>query len=373
MFKLIERPMTDQSKPAEDGRNSKTLTLAEYGWSAHFQAQLDVSDVKTMLPVRVMAVHRNGIDVAGPDYQGRIAPIASAVENAGPAGATVGDWLLIDRASRAAQRVLERKSLFRRKAAGPTVRVQLIAANVDTLFIVSSCNQDFNPARIERYLAIARTAAVTPVIILTKADLASDVEALVAQAARLAHGLLIEALDARSPDIARRLSMWCAPGQTVALMGSSGVGKSTLLNTLSGDVVQATAEIRAGDDKGKHTTTRRSLHRLAGGAWLIDTPGMRELQLTNVEEGLNSVFADVAELAAQCRFSDCLHDTEPGCAVRAALHDGRLDEARLKRYRKLLREEARNTETLAEAHARIRSFSRQVRSSMKAKRDRGSS
>ena len=361
--------MTDTFDPAKTGR-SFALALTDYGWSAHFQAQLEMDELAETIPVRVMAVHRNALDVAGPDYEGRILPLA-AVADKEDSAATAGDWLLIDRPTLRPRRILQRRSLFRRRAAGPKVRAQLIAANIDTLFIVSSCNQDFNPARIERYLALAREAEVTPVIVLTKADLAdSGSHTYIADAARLSSGVLVEALDARSPREVARLGAWCGRGQTVALLGSSGVGKSTLLNTLSGETIQTVGGIRAGDEKGKHTTTGRSLHRLGSGAWLLDTPGMRELQLAGVEAGIDAVFGDVAELGRQCRFKDCRHETEPDCAVRNAISQGALDAERLKRYRKLLREDARNTETLAEANARSRSFGRHVKRIMKAKRDR---
>jgi ribosome biogenesis GTPase len=265
---------------------------------------------------------------------------------------------------------LQRRSLFKRRAAGKTVRAQLIAANVDTLFIVSSCNMDFNAARIERYLALAHEAEVTAILVLTKADLATDKEVHLQEATRLRPGLLAEAVDARSSEEVKRLAPWCGHGQTVALLGSSGVGKSTLLNTLSGASVQSTGGIREGDERGKHTTTARSLFRLPSGAWLLDTPGMRELQLTDARTGIGEVFSDVEDLAAQCRFKDCLHESEPGCAIQGALASGRLDNERLRRYRKLLREDARNSETLADAHARARAFGRLARRGAQAKRDR---
>ena len=183
-------------------------------------------------------------------------------------------------------------------------------------------------------------------------------------------GLMIEALDARAPKDVARLEPWCGRGQTIALLGSSGVGKSTLLNSLNQSEINAAAPARAGDDRGRHTTTARSLHKLRAGGWIIDTPGMRELRLTDVESGIDRVFADVHELAGRCRFTDCRHESEPDCAVQSAIANGSLDEDRLRRYRKLLREDARNSETLFEAHARARTFGKLARRSLQTKRDR---
>ena len=343
------------------------LTLADYGWSFHFQSQLDPDGQDDFRPVRVMAVHRAELDVAGPDYIGRVSQIRTEQEED---RATVGDWLLISAERRAPKRIFTRTSVFKRRAAGTARRVQLIAANVDTLLIVSSCNQDFNVARLERYLALAGEAGVMPVVVLTKADLAEDTAEYAAAAARLMPGLLVECLDARSTEEPGRLGVWCGRGQTVTLVGSSGVGKSTLINTLSGRPRQETAPIREDDAHGRHTTTGRSLHRLAAGGWLLDTPGMRELQLTDVESGLRDVFADVAAIADECRFADCQHDTEPGCAVRAALEEGDLDIERLRRFRKLASEERRNSEDLRQRRARERGFGRMVREVQKAKRMR---
>lgn len=343
--------------------------LAGFGWSNFFQSQLTIDEIAATVPARVVAVHRNVLDVANPAFAERTPLLPSHIEEE-EGRPTVGDWLLLDAQSHAPLRLLDRKSLFKRKAPGKDRRIQLIAANVDTLLIVSSCNQDFNPARLERYLVLAREAGVTPVVVLTKADLTTDAESYVAMAQALMPGLIVECLDARNPDIAGPLGPWCGRGQTVALVGSSGVGKSTLVNTLTGEDSQATQAVRDDDDHGRHTTTGRSLHRLGSGGWLLDTPGIRELQLVDSDEGVEDLFADIVDLATQCRFADCGHDTEPGCAIRAALKDGRLDPERLKRFRKLAAEETRNSETLSQRRARDKGFGKMVKSIMKDKKAR---
>ncbi len=342
--------------------------LAAFGWSNHYQSQMTADELVRLAPARVTAVHRNRLEVAGAAFEASVPPLSGGADEED--AATVGDWLLIDETARLATRLLARKSLFKRKSAGTPQRIQLIAANVDTLFIVTSCNQEFNVARLERYLALARQAGATPVVVLTKADLASDARAFVSPALRLMPNLVVECLDARDTAHAEALRAWCRSGQTVALVGSSGVGKSTLVNTLLGEAVQATRGIRANDAHGRHTTSMRSLHRLPAGGWLLDTPGMRELQLGEADSGVEEVFADLVALARDCRFADCRHETEPGCAVQSALAEGRLDPDRLQRYRKLSAEDVRNSEALHERRARERGFGRKVRRIVEEKKDR---
>ena len=360
--------MSGNSSAVDPRRIGDDRALVELGWSNHFQAQ-SLDDVPAgEAPARVIAVHRNGLAIAGAGWTDRIAPYASG--DADDTHATVGDWLIVDAATHRPRRLLGRKSLFKRKAAGTTVRVQLIAANVDTLLVVTSCNQDFNVARLERYLAAAREAGASPVIVLTKADLADDPAEYRDRAERLMAGLLVECLDARNPEDVEKLHPWCTTGQTAALVGSSGVGKSTLVNTLSGGAVQTTAPIREDDAHGRHTTTVRSLHRLPAGGWLLDTPGMRELQLADATRGIDDVFADIVELAHRCRFADCTHGTEPGCAVQASLSEGDLDPARYARFVKLAAEDRRNAEALHERRARERGFGKMIKEIDKMRRDR---
>ena len=317
----------------------------------------------------MITVHRGGLNVAGPIPETLEAPFTADADDA-EAVATIGDWLLLDRATLQPVRLLQRKSLFKRRAAGTGAKLQLLAANIDTLFIVTSCNQDFNAARLERYLALARQADVMPIIVLTKADLSDDPQDFVSEAVKLMPGLLVEVVDARDAGSVACLGSWCAPGQTVALVGSSGVGKSTLVNTLGGATDIATQAIREDDAKGRHTTTARSLHRLPAGGWLLDTPGMRELGLIDAKAGIHDVFADIVELAAACRFTDCNHTGEPGCAVTAAVAAGTLDGDRLKRWRKLIAEEVHNSATIAERRTRGRAFGKMVKGIMKDKRQR---
>lgn len=340
--------MTHISGPTTD-----QLSLKDFGWSQFFQSQLTEAEFD-FRPARVMAVHRDALEVASPSFEGRVLPPRAEDDED---HATVGDWLLLDQGQRVV-RVLPRRSLFKRKSAGTGRRVQLIAANVDTLFIVTSANADFNIARLERYLALAVETEVTPVVVITKADLTDDVQPYLAKARRLLPGLIVEAFDARTDEAAKCLVPWAGRGQTLALVGSSGVGKSTIVNSLSGESVQETRDIREDDARGRHTTTGRSLHRLKTGAWLMDTPGMRILKLVDAADGIDELFDDVTAIAGTCRFRDCTHGEEPGCAVTAAIAGGALDEGRLKRYQKLQREERRNSESIAEAHARSQKFGR---------------
>jgi len=338
-------------------------TLTSLGWRPHFAAQLADSDTSGVQPARVLAVHRGRVEVLGPGVDADV-PLSGRVA---ALDITVGDWVLVDVAVPRILRRLDRSGVFRRRAPGTSVDIQPIAANVDTLFVVTSANRDFNVARLERYLAVAHDAGAWPVVVITKADTVASVDAYVKSASRLSPGLAVEALDARDAGQVAVLRPWCGPGQTVALAGSSGVGKSTLINTLAGASLP-TRGVRADDQRGRHTTTGRSMHALPDGGWLIDTPGMRELQLVDVGEALDDVFTEIAALAGNCRFSDCSHEREPGCAVLAAIERGELDEDRLRRFRKLLSEDRRNTESMADRRARDRLTGRTYKSIQSAKR-----
>jgi ribosome biogenesis GTPase len=336
-------------------------TLQSLGWRQSFQSQLDTDS--DWVPARVLSVHRNRVEVAHVEGREKV-PLAG---RSAALKIAVGDWVLVDRDGPQVRALLQRFGLFQRKAAGTSGEIQLIAANVDTVFIVTSANRDFNVARLERYLAIAQDAGALPVIVITKADTVASTEPYVAEAAKLSPGIVVEALDARCAEDVAVLRPWCETGQTVALLGSSGVGKSTLISTLAGVQLQTRA-VRDDDQRGRHTTTGRSMYRLVHGGWLIDTPGMRELQLVDVGDVLDDVFRDVADLAVQCRFTDCSHQGEPGCAVQSAIESGMLDAERLRRYRKLQSEDRRNTETVAERRSRDRQFGKMIKGVMSGKR-----
>jgi ribosome biogenesis GTPase len=346
------------------------ITLRQLGWRPALQQQLSLDEWETSQPVRVMEQHRGRLDVAGESRADSISMTPNMP------GITVGDWLLLDEANNFV-RLLDRFSIFTRKAVGAKSQTQLIAANVDTVFIVSSLNKDFNLNRIERYLVIAHEAQVEPVIILSKLDECEGDPACYRQQVQNLDPLLgIELVNGLDPGSVDQLRPWCRDGQTLAFIGSSGVGKSTLVNTLLDDQVQSVSGIREDDSKGRHTTTSRSMHILSGGGLLLDTPGMRELQLGEHESGIASAFEDIENLAQQCRFSDCQHEEEPGCVVTAAVEAGKLDERRLANYRKLLREQAFNSASLAQRRAsdkKLGKFYRSVQQTARASKEGDSS
>ncbi len=329
----------------------------QLGWKPCFQSQITLEELKCSYPARVSRIYRTKVLIWSEIGQQEIdIGLFDDLRNI-----AVGDWLLMPNEGERPLRVLERGSDLRRKVAGNLIDQQLIAVNVDTLFIVTSCNQDFNEARIERFLVLAAEANITPVIILTKADLVDDPEAYRDVARALYHDIDIEYVDARAGESVERLKRWCREGETVVLVGSSGVGKSTLINSIA-DVNQRTLEIRADDDKGRHTTTSRSLHLLKGGGLFVDTPGIRELQLTESKKGIEDTFDDVVHYFGQCKFRNCQHRVEKGCAILSAIDSGELDERRWHSYKKLQAEQENFNKTVAEKRMDERQLGRFYRS-----------
>jgi len=329
-----------------------TLTYSDLGWSNFFQSQQDAD--ADLTPYRISAVHRDKLTGLSPDGEIQLLPDRLTGEFA------VGDWVLANAADQVCER-LERQTELSRRAAGTDARVQLIAANVDVLFITTSCNADFNLARLERYLALAHQSGCYPVVVLTKADISEDAAGYRVKAESLAASLTVLTLDAKDPDDVTQLLAWVKPGQTAALVGSSGVGKTTLTNGLTGSK-DAVRDVREVDSKGRHTTTARYLRRMVHGGWLIDTPGMRALRIKDAEDAVEEVFSDLFDIARNCRFSDCAHSGEPGCAVVAAVKAGTLEPDRVDRWQKLQRDEERNTETLEQSRRRDKGFGKMIKS-----------
>lgn len=346
-------------------------SLPDLGWNHFFQSQLELESLDSQLPFRVISVQRNRIECLGLNNEGRQIPLSFSTyhwRNDPPElHPAVGDWLTVNLTYQPLH-LLERKSLIKRRGSGRESSVQLIASNIDTVFIVTSCNEEFSINRLERYLSITAESHIHAVVVLTKTDLVSEASSYLSEIAHAHPELSVEPVNATDPTSLRNLEKWIDYGQTIALLGSSGVGKSTIINGLKGQQEQLTGAIRESDSKGRHTTTARSLHQLPNGGLLLDNPGMRELQLVDSEEGIKSTFSDIDYLAAACRFKDCQHRSEPGCAVAAAVKAGRLDQRRLDNYQKLLAEQARNNESLAERRSNEKALGRFYKSAQKSSR-----
>lgn len=310
---------------------TREVALTALGWSSFFGDQVSEEEAD-LVPVRITHIHR--ARMSGHSASGPVELVLPANSSVGDYA--VGDFVLAEPGDFLVRRRLSRTSLLARRMSDRST--QLSGANIDTLFIVTSCNSDFSIPRLERYLAMAAQCEIAPVLLLTKADTMEDASPFVAQAAELARDLPVVVLDPRRPDALTKLRPWFGRGKTVALTGSSGVGKSTLVNTLAvagAGTAQLTGAVRAHDSTGRHTTTARSLHAVAGGGWVLDSPGIRSLHLGEMADGLNVVFAEIAELETQCKFNDCTHTHEPSCAVLTAVEDGRIDLERFSRWRQL--------------------------------------
>jgi ribosome biogenesis GTPase / thiamine phosphate phosphatase len=320
-----------------------TYTLEALGWTDQLTTDFEPHLAAGLVPGRVAVQHRGAYEVLGEAGELR-ADVAGRLLHEAASDAelpVVGDWVAIaPRPAEGAgtiQAVLPRRTRISRKTPWLAAKEQVLAANVDTVLITTSLNEDLNLRRLERYVATAWDSGADPVIVLTKADLHPAPEAAAAEVETVAFGVPVLVVSARTGEGLDGVAGIARPGRTLVLLGSSGVGKSTLVNTLAGEELLATNELRD-DGRGRHTTSHRQLVLLPSGGLVIDTPGLRELQLWDVGEGLDEAFEDVTALFADCRFSDCAHDTEPGCAVQAALEDGRLDPARWESYLKLQRE-----------------------------------
>lgn len=346
--------------------------LRPLGWRPFFTQQLMLKQLEQYTPARVVNVQRDALRVDAGDgsfpitLSSRLFVPDDQIERP-----TVGDWLLVDPGTGRAVERLERSSLLHRLRSGESSESQAIAANVDRLVVVAALTLEFNLHRIERYLVIAAQAGITPLVVLSKADLCPNPAAVVGEVSRRLRGAGdVVALDLRRDDAHAALGHWLDAGTTLALVGSSGVGKSTLLNNLVGNQLQATGATRD-DDKGRHTTTSRSLHRLPGDLCVIDVPGLREVGLPPVEGGVSRRFAHIETLVPHCRFPDCSHQGEPGCALRSAVEQGKLAEDELAHYLRLLAEEEANARRRRQRSRRQeKAFGKMVRAAVRAKRER---
>ena len=356
-------------------------TLPDLGWTDVHEADFELHAAAGLTPARVAAQHRGGYVLFAELGELR-ADVAGRLEHRA-AGAgdlpAVGDWVAFavrpEERAGTIQHVLPRRTKFSRKVALNAAEEQVLAANVDTVFLLMSLNEDYNLRRLERYVASAWESGAQPVILLTKTDLDPAWASKAAEVEAIAFGIPVHPISSLTGDGLDLVRAHLAPGRTIALLGSSGVGKSTLVNTLAGRELLATRTIREDDGEGRHTTTHRQLVLLPGGGLVLDTPGMRELQLWESSDGLSETFGDIEELATRCRFSDCAHRHEPGCAVKAAIDDGTLAFARWASYKKLQRELAHLERRLdkrlrSEERKRWAKIGAEGRANMRAKRRR---
>ena len=321
------------------------MSITVWGWNSYFEAFSRSGGWENAVPARVVAQQRKLWRVAG-DFGECWAEASGKLRLAADEGAdwpAVGDWVVVELhgadTSAVIQEVLPRRSKFVRKSPGKKMEEQVIAANVDTALLVSALDGDFNPRRVERYLAQCWESGARPVMVLNKADACEETRGKAAEMEHVAIGTGVCVVSARTGQGFGELEEFLRPGETLVLLGSSGVGKSTIANRLLGQKIQEVRPVRESDSRGRQTTTARELFVLTGGAIIMETTGLSEMQLWDAERGVAQAFADINSLAAQCRFGDCRHEAEPGCAVLAALNAGTLDAARVENRRKLLREQ----------------------------------
>jgi ribosome biogenesis GTPase len=320
------------------------VDLAIYGWNPTLAEQFAPYAAEGLTPGRIAREHTHIYNVltALGEVRARVTGRFRHDARGRQDFPAIGDWVALRPSEGPGDAqihaVLTRKSKFSRKVAGNTVEEQVVAANVDTIFLVSALDRDFNLRRLERYLVVGRESQARPVIVLNKADLSDDVGGAVAEVTIIADDIPVHALSCKRQEGLEALRQYLRPGETIALLGSSGVGKSTLINRLLGEERQRTRDVRSSDQRGRHTTSHRELIVMPDGVLMIDTPGMRELQLWDTDEGIRETFDDIEALAAGCFFRDCQHHDEPRCAVTAAVQDGRLTAGHLANYHKLKRE-----------------------------------
>jgi ribosome biogenesis GTPase / thiamine phosphate phosphatase len=335
----------DRRGPQSGGRKDFQVKLQDCGWNGFFEAEWNIAERSGESPARVISQHRELWEICG-EFGECVAEASGKLRTAAEAGAdwpAVGDWVAVSGEAGCGmliREVLPRRTQIVRKTAGRRVAAQVLATNVDTLFVVMGLDGDYNVRRLERYLAQGWETGARLVVVLNKVDLCLKAQARAEEIRRNAVTAEVICISAATGEGLGDLSRYLRSGQTVVLLGSSGVGKSTLLNRLLETNRQDTAPVRESDSRGRHTTTTRHLFFLPGGGMVIDSPGLRQLQLWDAEEGLQQAFGEVVALAQLCRFRDCTHTGEPGCALATALEHGDLDAARLENYRKLLREQA---------------------------------
>ncbi len=316
------------------------MNINEYGWNEYFERQWKERSTEGMHAGRIVADFGQMLRVVTNQGEKSVnRPIQKADNSIQLA---VGDWVALEQLAEGTEMVirfvLDRKTKFSRAAAGIEVKEQIVAANADTVFIIQSLNKDFNMKRLERYMIAAWDSGATPVVVLTKVDCCEDAGDKISMVYKTTPGVDVYAISAVTGQGLEQIRKFLESGKTVALLGSSGVGKSTLVNTLAGEEMLKTQEIRNDDSRGRHTTTHRELILLPGGGLILDTPGMRALSLWEADIGMDIMFGDIEELTALCRFHDCKHQNEPGCAVREALDAGKLELLRWESWLKLQKE-----------------------------------
>ncbi|MDB5085745.1 MAG: GTPase RsgA [Bacilli bacterium] len=348
------------------------MNLTDLGWNSAWEAKFQVFSQQGFSAGRVVAEHKQLYKVItqNGELQGEISGRLRFQALGRGDFPAVGDWVVLQERT-GEQRatihaVLPRKSKFSRKEAGGAVEEQLVAANIDTVFLVNALVHDFNLRRIERYLALAWESGADPVLVLTKADLCEDISDKIEQLKSIALGVPMHVVSTVTREGLDSLATYLQKGQTIALLGSSGVGKSSLINCLAGDELQRVHEVRTSDGRGQHTTTHREMIQLPSGGIMMDTPGMRELQLWEAVEGIETTFEDIGQLAVSCYFSNCKHQNEPGCAILLAIDNGLLNRERYDNYLKLGRELKRieqkaNAKVRQDNHAKEKQRSRYKR------------